>query len=369
MLQCAGNLKRGAKDRIPVMIRNDLLLRAARREKTERTPVWMMRQAGRTDPQYRELRRREDRPLEELFRDPQIAAEVSLMPRRIGVDAIIFFQDILTPLWPMGAEFLFRPGPVLDSPIRTPGEIDALTEYDPADKLGFVTETLRHLRTELAGELPLLGFAGAPLTLALFMIEGKSPGRDAPHGHSMMRDDPAAMHRLLKKLADMTVDYLSLQIEAGADAVQLFESCADLLSPREYEEFAHPYHVHVFSKLGGRAPTILFAKEQARVDLMAASGADVLSLGSSVDLADARRQFGDRVALQGNVDNRIVMEGSPDRIDEAVRRCIEQGRHEGHILNLNHGLLQDTPFENVCRFVETAKATILNPPPRAAVRG
>jgi uroporphyrinogen decarboxylase len=382
-------------------VRNDSLLRAARRERTGRTPVWLMRQAGRTDPKYIELRERVDLPLEALFRQPDLAAEISLLPKRLGVDAIILFQDILTPLAPMGAEFVFRPGPVLDSPIRSSRDVAELRGYDVGDELGFVSETLRLVRTALHGELPLLGFAGAPLTLALFLIEGRSPGqrvasrrtpgrlrghgdrrvaRPRLRGHkdgetegthtsapaapgaqarAFMRDDPAAFHRLLDKLADMTVDYLALQIEAGADAVQLFESFADLLSPEEYEEFAHPYHVRIFSELAARVPTILYAKEQPRVELLADSGADVLSVGTCVDLADAFRRFGHKVAFQGNVDNHLVAEGSLEEIDQAVRRCIAAGGHRGHILNLSHGLLQETPFENVRRFIETAKATLV----------
>ncbi len=339
------------------MAKNDLFLRAAKGQRTKRTPVWLMRQAGRTDPAYVALRQRADLPLEAVFRDPDLGAEISLLPKRLGVDAIIFFQDILTPLGPMGAEFVFRPGPVLKSPVRASADIAALRRYDASTELGFVTKTLQLVRRALNGELPLLGFAGAPVTLAFFLIEGKSPERAlADRTRSLMRDDPTGFHRLLDKLADMTVDYLSLQIEAGADAVQLFESFADLLTPNEYQEFAHPYHVQIFSRLAGRVPTILFVKEQPFVELMAASGADVLSVGTCVDLADAGRRFGDRVAFQGNVDNRLVAGGSFDEIDSAVRSCIQAGEHRGHILNLNHGLLQHTPFDNVRRFITTAKA-------------
>jgi uroporphyrinogen decarboxylase len=341
------------------MLKNDLVLRAARRERTERTPVWMMRQAGRFDPEYRAIRARENLPLEEMFRTPDLAAEISLLPKRLGVDAIIFYQDILTPLAPMGAEFVFRPGPVLATPPRTAGDIDALRRYDPSEQLGFVTQTLQRVRTALDGDLPLLGFAGAPLTLAFFIVEGGSPGRDPQHVRAMMRSEPKLFHRLLDCLADMTVDYLGMQIEAGADAVQLFESVADLLSAGEYEEFAHPYHVNILSKLGRRVPTFLFAKEQPRVDLMAASGADVLSVGKCVDLAEAIRSFGQKVAFQGNVDNRLLVTGTLDEIDDAVRECVRAGQHQSHILNLNHGLLKETPFENACRVIETCKATVL----------
>ena len=350
------------------MPENDLFLRAARREKTERTPVWLMRQAGRFDPEYLAIREQAEMPLELMFRDPDLAAEISLLPKRFGVDAIIFFQDILTPLAPMGIPFAFRPGPVTARPIRTAADVASLRRFDPDRDVPFVPQTLCLVRDALRGELPLLGFAGAPLTLAFFMIEGGSPSNGdasaepaAPHARSMMQGDPALPHRLLDMLADMTADYLAMQIEAGVDAVQLFESCADLLTPEEYREFAHPYHERIFARLGGRVPTILFAKEQTCLELMARSGADVLSVGTGVDIADASVRFGDTVAIQGNLDNRLVAGGTPDEVQEAVRKCVRAGGHTGHILNLNHGLLKETPVENVVRLIETCKRTSVRP--------
>ncbi len=334
---------------------NDLLLRAARRERTERTPVWLMRQAGRFDPKYREIRERAGLTLEDTFRDPDLAAEISLLPKRFGVDAIIFFQDILTPLEPMGAGFVFRPGPVLDNPVRTASDLEALKPIDSGSDLDFVSRTLILLGTELNGELPLLGFAGAPLTLAFFLIEGGSPGSEPRRAQALMRTDPGLFRRLLEKLTDMTVDYLQLQIEAGVDAVQLFESTADLVSRSEYERFAHPCHIEIFSKLSGKVPTILFAKDQPAVDLMVESGADVLSISACVDLAEARRRFGHRVAFQGNVDNRLLLNGSFEEIDAAVHACVEAGGRCGHVLNLGHGVLAGTPVDNVCRFIEASR--------------
>lgn len=347
------------------MLKNDLFLRAARRERTERTPVWLMRQAGRFDPQYRALRERADLSLEATFRQPDLCAEISLLPKRFGVDAIVFFQDILTPLAPMGASFVFRPGPILPEPLRTHRDIASLAPYDVADELPFVADTLRRVRKELDGELPLLGFAGAPLTLAFFLIEGRSPGLKPEATLRMMDREPALLHSLLDRLADLTADYLMFQIEAGADAVQLFESTAHLVSRAQYEEFAHPYHVQVFSKLANRAPTILFVKEQPLVELMADSGADVLSVGVCVDLAGACRRFGQRVAFQGNVDHQLLLSGSMEEIDEAVRSCVEAGGRQGHILNLSHGLLKDTPVENVIRFIEAARTVTFDTEPQA----
>jgi uroporphyrinogen decarboxylase len=350
------------------VIENDLVLRAARRERTERTPVWLMRQAGRYDPEYRRIRERVNMPLEELFRQPELAAEISLLPKRLGVDAIIFFQDILTPLAPMGAPFVFRPGPMLEKPVRTSSDIRALRRFDVGIELPFVPETLRLVRESLGGALPVLGFAGAPLTLALFMIEGRSPGKHAERAKALMTDDPTLFHALLDRLADMTIDYLRMQIESGVDAVQLFESTADIVSPCEYEEFAHPYHVKVFSELGRAVPTILFAKDVSLLDMMVASGADVLSISSGVDLAEAKRRFGDRVALQGNVDNRLLVDGSFERIDEAVHACVHAGGHQGHILNLGHGVLKDTPIENVRRLIEASRLVLPRPEPAGSVK-
>lgn len=339
-------------------LKNDLLLKAARRERTPRTPVWMMRQAGRFDPAYLAVRERVDLPLETMFRTPDVAVEISLLPKRFGVDAIIFYQDILTPLTPMGAEFVFRPGPQLVEPMSSAADLQRLQPIDPAAELPFVGATLRTLRGELADELPLLGFAGAPLTLLCFMLQGGSPGHDLSAVRAAWQADPDAVRAALDRLAEMTSHYLAYQVESGVDAVQLFESLADALTPAEYEQWAHPYHAPSLEAVQGRVPTILYAKEQSRLDLMVATGANVLSVGTSVDLAAARAEYGQQVAFQGNVDNRIVAEGTLEEIDAAVTACVKAGEHTGHILNLNHGVLKETPFENGCRVIETCKRMV-----------
>ena len=350
------------------MPKNDLLLRAARRERTERTPVWLMRQAGRTDPAYRDLRDRTDLPLETLFRDADLAAEITLQPKRLGVDALILFQDILTLLTPMGAEFLFRPGPELRESWPANSDASTLRSVDPPTDLEFIGRAIRTVQRTLDGELPLLGFAGAPLTLAFFLIEGASPGARPARALAFLREQASRCHALLDVLTDATIAYLRFQIESGVDAVQLFESVADLVTPQEYATFAHPYHTRIFAELGHSVPTILFAKEQPDVGLMVQSGADVLSVGGCVDLASARREFGDRVAFQGNVSNSLVATGSVQDIDEAVRRCVEAGGRQGHILNLNHGLLKDTPFANVQRLIETTRRASAEATPPVATR-
>lgn len=334
---------------------SDLLLRAARGEATERTPVWMMRQAGRTDPAYVALREKVGLPLEDLFRSVDYSVEISLLPKRIGVDAIIFFQDILTPLAPMGAEFVFRPGPVLESPVRSKDQVERLRNYDLAAELPFVGETLATLRKTLNGTLPLLGFAGAPMTLLFFLVEGGSPGSGAG-ALRLLEEDEATAHVLLEKLTAMTIAYLNYQIESGAQAVQLFESVADLLSEEVYQKFALPYHQRIFENLNKEAPSILFAKSFENLELMRASGADVLSISNGHSISEAREVLGDGSPIQGNVSNRLVAEGTPEEIERAVQDCIESGGSVGHILNLDHGLLRETPWENVQAFVQSAKA-------------
>lgn len=339
------------------LTKNDLVLQAARGERTQRTPVWLMRQAGRFDPEYRALRDRCGLYLEDMFRDPDLAAEVTLLPGRFGVDALILFQDILTPCAPMGAPFLFRPGPALEQPIRSRTAIESLRRFDVRDALHFVPETIHRVLRELHGEMPLLGFAGAPLTVAAFMVAGASPGRDLEALRILIREDPAAVHELLSLLTETTVEYLAMQIDAGVEAVQLFESVGDVLTEDEYRTFAYPYHAAIFRGLGERVPRILFVKERNELDLMSQCGADVLSLGARVDLARARREYGDRVALQGNVDNRLLRDGTEREIVEAVQACVRAGGHHGHILNLNHGLFKNTPFDNVRLLIETCHAT------------
>ncbi|MDE0086907.1 MAG: uroporphyrinogen decarboxylase family protein [Candidatus Poribacteria bacterium] len=353
-------------------LKNDLLLRAAKRVPVERVPVWMMRQAGRSDPLYRQIRQELNLPLERLFRtcptpmsdtDVEWAVKISLLPKRIGVDAIIVYKDILTPLAPMGAHFRFSPGPILSEPIRTQSQVDALCPLDdPYVQLEYTGQIICSLRKTLNGELPLIGFAGAPLTLAFFLIAGESPmkrgagiSEKATPVFEMMEDASELLHELLDKLTEMTINYLNYQISQGVQIVQLFESIADVLSQQMYEDFALPYHQRIFAELNSDAPGILFAKECSYVNLMRQSGADVLSIGKCVDLEKAKTEIGDSVAFQGNVDNDILRDGTFSDITEAVQTCIKQGGKTGHILNLSHGLHRDTPFENVKHFVNIAK--------------
>ncbi len=331
---------------------NDLFVRAAAGEQTERTPVWFMRQAGRSDPEYCKLRNESGLPLEDLFRRPDLATRISLLPKRFGVDAIIFYQDILTPLSPMGAHFIFTPGPTLDMRLERPEDVERIEEYDVAAHLGFVKETLDRLQVELQGELPVLGFAGAPLTLAVFLLEGGSFGQSAPKALHFIRENPAAAHRLLEKLTRMTISYLKYQAASGVAAVQLFESAAYLLDESLYREYALPYQQQVFAALRGSVRTINFAREWPHLESLAAAGADVLSLPVGISIAQARETLGAGCVLQGNLDNHLMLSSDFESIRAAAEKCLIEGGHRGHVFNLSHGLLKETPFENVTRVID-----------------
>jgi len=336
-------------------ITNDLLLRAAHGERTPRPPVWLMRQAGRTDPEYNALRARCGLPLHDLFRHAELSAEISLLPARFGVDAIIYFQDILTPLAPMGAPFVFDPGPVFERAIRSEDDAAALHAFDMGVELPFVPEIFARVKAELDGAMPVLGFAGAPLTLLVFLAEGKSFGESAPHAMALLREKPAAARALLDTLTAVTIDYLKLQIEAGADAVQLFESAAHLLDDTTYREFALPYQQQVFDAIGDAVPTIMFAREWGNASLLKASGASILSLPAEISIFQARAELGADTIVQGNLDNTLLAEGGEAAIADEVRRIVAEGECRGHIFNLSHGLLKHTPFERVCRVIEQVK--------------
>jgi len=336
------------------VFKNDRLIRVLNHLPVDRIPVWMMRQAGRTDPEYNQLRKIDGRALEELFADPEIAIKISLLPKRLGVDAIIMFQDILTPLTPMGAGFHFDPGPVLERPVRTMAQVKALRLPEPDTDLQTVAQILNGLKTELAGELPVLGFAGSPMSLAFFMIAGSSPNKKINEVLAFIVEQPSFIQALLERLTEMTVDYLNYQIASGADAVQLFESFADVIPLELYKKYVQPTHEKIFSALIPTTPSILFTKESPHLDLMLKSGASVLSVGSCIDLGQAKKMAPEMI-FQGNVDNKILADGTKEEITQEVLKCFEQSGRKNHILNLNHGLLERTPFENVQHFIDAAK--------------
>ena len=336
---------------------NDLLLRAARGEPTERPPVWMMRQAGRYLPEYRAIRANLD--FLTLCKTPELAVEVSLQPYRIiGVDAVIMFSDILIPVEAMGQEVKLteQKGPELPEPIRTRRQVEKLRAPDPIESVPFVMEIIRTLKRELDSQVPLIGFAGAPWTLAAYMIEGGG-SRSYSEIKRMMYREPATTHALLDKLADTIILYLNAQIEAGADAVQLFDSWAGELSPADYEQFALPYEQKVLASIDRRrAPAMLFINGVGSLlEKMETSGADVLSIDWRLPLAEARRRTGGRVTLQGNLDPCVLL-STPELIAGSAAKLIEEGGGHRHILNLGHGILPSTPVENARAFVDAAKS-------------
>jgi uroporphyrinogen decarboxylase len=333
------------------------LLRACRGEPVDRPPVWLMRQAGRYLPEYRRVR--EGLAFLDLCRDVDRAVEVSLQPlRRVGTEAVIFFSDIFVPVSGMGVEICFRPGPTLAEPIRSLAQIEALRVPAPSESVPFVFEILRRLRRELEAErVPLLGFAGAPFTLAAYLVEG-SGSKDFGALRRMLVREPELLRALLARLTDLVVAYLEAQIDAGAQVVQLFDTWAGLLAPADYREWVLPVHREIAAMLDRkRAPLVLYVREGTHVlDFMAESGADVISLDWRVDMAEAARRVGTKVSLQGNLDP-WRLAAPRGEIFARVRAIAEAAAPaRGHILNLGHGVLPDTPVEGVRAFTDAARA-------------
>jgi len=334
----------------------DRLLRACRGEPVDRPPVWLMRQAGRYLPEYRAVR--EGVSFLEMCRDVDRAVTVSLQPLDLlGVEAVILFSDIFVPVLGLGVELDFRPGPVIPEPVRTAAQVRGLHQRDPREAVPYVFEILGRLRRALADRaVPLLGFAGAPFTLAAYLVEGGG-SRSFSTWKRMLHREPALAQELLETLTRMTVDYLRAQVEAGAEAVQLFDTWAGLLDRAEYRRWAAPWHRAVAEGLAGLdAPLILYVNDGAHVvEDMVESGADVISLDWRCDLAEAARLAAGRVSLQGNLDP-CALSAPPAEIASRVRAIAEAARPaRGHVLNLGHGCLPDTPVEGVRAFVEAAR--------------
>ena len=330
---------------------NDRLLRACRRQPVDRTPVWMMRQAGRYMKEYRDIRAKVS--FLELCKNSDLAAEVSLQPYKVlGVDAVIFFSDILIPVEAMGLEVaLTDKGPELANPIRQRSDVDRLRIPDPATDVAFVGSIIKKLRQELQNEVPLIGFAGAPWTLASYMIEGGG-SKSFAEIKTLAYREPLVLHALLDKLASTVSSYLLFQIESGAQVIQLFDTWAGELNRSDYEEFALPYTQRIFQAIGTLVPRILYLNGcSAILESMADSGADVISIDWRISIADAKQRVGDRVALQGNLDPCVLL-GPEDRIFAKTREILEQAGPVGHILNLGHGILPPTPVENARSFIK-----------------
>lgn len=316
-----------------------------------------MRQAGRYLPEYREVR--EGVSFLEMCRDVERAVTVSLQPiDLLGSEAVILFQDIFTPIPAMGVDLDFAPGPIVSHPIRDPAQVEGLCVPDPRESVPFVFEIIRVLRRELKSRrIPLLGFAGAPFTLAAYMVEGQG-SKDFSRLKRMLHREPALLRSLLAKLTEMTVGYLDAQIEAGAQVVQLFDTWAGLLTADLYREWILPVHQEIAQRIRRRdAPLILYVNNGAHVvDQMAASGADVISLDWRASLADAAQKFGRDVSLQGNLDPGALA-ASPDQIREMVGVLVAEAKPaRGHIMNLGHGCLPGTPVEGVRAFIEAVRS-------------
>jgi uroporphyrinogen decarboxylase len=311
----------------------------------------MMRQAGRYLKEYRQIR--SNVGFLDLCKNTDLAAEVSLQPYRIlGVDAVIFFSDILIPIEAMGVDVsLTDKGPEIGNPIRTAQDVDVLRIPDPADEVPFVGSIIKKLRSELRNEVPLIGFAGAPWTLASYMIEGGGSKSFAEIKALAFRE-PRVLHALLDKLASTISSYLLFQIESGAQVIQLFDTWAGELNRSDYEEFALPYTRKIFEHVGNRVPRILYLNgTSALLDSMVASGADVVSIDWRIAMSDARKRVNGRVAIQGNLDPCLLL-GAKDRLLAKTKEILEQAGSIGHILNLGHGILPPTPVENARAFIE-----------------
>ena len=337
-------------------ITNDLLIRAARGEETERTPVWIMRQAGRYLPEYRALRAEEDFFI--VCRTPELATRATLQPvERFPLDAAILFSDILVVPQAMGLEVRMVKGfgPHFPEPLAGPDDLRRLRKPDVTESLGFVFEAIRLIRSELNGRVPLIGFCGAPWTLMAYMIEGGG-SKTFARSKTWLYRYPEASHRLLGNLTDVLVEYLSAQIRAGAQVIQVFDSWAGMLGPDAFRTFTLPYLKSIASRLKERhpdIPLIVFAKgaNYAIADL-AASDYDVVGLDWTVDPAEARRTVGDTASLQGNLDP-VVLYAEPEVIRREVKRMLEAFGPYRHIANLGHGMYPDHNPDHARVFIDS----------------
>lgn len=341
------------------VLQNDCYLRALLGEPTDRTPVWMMRQAGRYLPEYRATRAQAG-DFMALCKNPELACEVTLQPlRRYRLDAAILFSDILTIPDAMGLGLYFETGegPRFQRPVRTERDIANLTSPDPVTSLGYVMDAVSTIRRELGGQVPLIGFSGSPWTLATYMVEGGS-SKQFSVIKRMMFDRPELLHQLLQVLTQAVTDYLNAQIEHGAQSVMIFDTWGGVLTPRDYQAFSLQYMQQIVAGLqrekdGRRVPVTLFSKGAGHwLDKMAQTGCDALGVDWTVDLADARRLTENKVALQGNMDPSILY-ANPQRIREEVQTVLHSyGQGHGHVFNLGHGIHPEIDPEHVQAFIE-----------------
>jgi len=333
-------------------------LRACRREPVDRPPAWMMRQAGRYLPEYRAIRGQHT--FLEMVHDPGRAAEVTCQPlRRFDMDAAVIFCDILVPPEAMGhpVEFVSGTGPVLEPPVRTAADIAALSDFDAHAQTGFLGDAIRKVRAELGDEKAIIGFCGAPFTVASYMVEGRS-SRNFEHTKAMLLSEPATFDALQTRIVDNQIGYLRMQIEAGADAVQVFDSWGGALDAATYRSAVLPHVRRLVESVGDtNTPVILYMNGCSHLlEVLADSGANVLGIDWRIDPADAIRRVGDRVALQGNLDP-CTLFAKPDVVEREARRVLEAfSEQQGYIFNLGSGILPKTPVESVEALFRTVLA-------------
>lgn len=340
-------------------LKNDQLLRALLRQPVDYTPVWIMRQAGRYLPEYRATREKAG-DFMALCKNPQLACEVTLQPlARFPLDAAILFSDILTIPDAMGLGLSFEKGegPQFAHPIRTAREVAKLPIPDPETDLGYVMEAVRVIRRELDGKVPLIGFSGSPWTLATYMVEGAA-SKTFSRVKGMLFGEPKILHQLLSTLADAVTAYLKAQIEAGAQAVMIFDTWGGILTPRDYAVFSLAYMQRIVQALpkeneGRRVPVTLFTKNGGQwLEAMADTGCDALGIDWTTDLSNARQRVGHKVALQGNMDPALLY-SNPERIRQEVQTILTSyGPGPGHVFNLGHGITPDVPPEHVTALVD-----------------
>ncbi len=333
---------------------NDRFLRACRREPVDCTPIWLMRQAGRFLPEYRQLR--QHHPMLEMIKTPELAVEVTLQPlRRFDLDAAIIFADILPPVEAMGVqvEFVKGEGPNIGQPIRSTADVERLRTPTPEEIAPYTQEAVRLAARELADRVPLIGFSGAPFTLAGYLIEGGS-SHDYARAKRLMYEEPAAWHSLMEKLSHLVGSYLQAQVRAGAQALQMFDSWVGVLSPADYREFVLPYSRRAIDMArSSGVPVIHFTTGTGgMLETIRQAGGDVVGVDWRVDLGAAWDRLGEQVGIQGNLDPLTLLAPLPHLRDRAAEVLRQAAGRPGHIFNLGHGVLPETPMDNVQALVE-----------------
>jgi uroporphyrinogen decarboxylase len=335
------------------MTMNDTFLKDCRREQVDYTPIWLMRQAGRYMEEYRVIRQKYD--FLTMCKTPELAVEVTLQPvNKVGVDAAILFADILLPLEGMGIGFGFakNEGPVIHNPVRRLSDVEKIKIIEPEEDVPYVLEAIKILRRELVDRIPLIGFSGAPFTLASYIIEG-GHSRNYVYAKTMMYKEPETWHLLMDKVADVVIRYLNAQIDAGAQVVQLFDSWVGVLSPQDYEAYVLPHSKKVIDNLKKGVPVIHFGTNtNTFLEMIKKAGGDVIGVDWRIDIGDAWDRLGDDVAVQGNLDPTVLL-GPRKEIEKRAKEILDTvGNRPGHIFNLGHGLIPEIPVENVQALVQ-----------------